>query len=93
MFTLGVANATASVVVLALFITSPEVEREYVSVNVLWVLCLIMIFWTNRIWIAARRGLVDEDPVEFALHDRASQLAVLASLAVVLTARYVTLPF
>ncbi|MGF1619686.1 MAG: UbiA family prenyltransferase [Rhodomicrobiaceae bacterium] len=93
MFTLGVANATASIVVLALFINSPEVEREYVSVNVLWVLCLIMIFWTNRIWIAARRGLVDEDPVEFALHDKASHLAVLASLAVVLFARYVTLPF
>lgn len=92
-FMLGVANATASVVVLALFITSPEVNREYVSQDVLWVLCLAMIFWTNRIWIAARRGDVDEDPVEFALHDRASQLTGLIGVAVVLIARYVDLPF
>lgn len=93
MFVLGVANATASVVVLALYITSPEVEQEYANVSVLWGLCLVMIFWTNRIWIAARRGLVDEDPVEFALHDRASQLAGLVCIAVVLIARWVNLPF
>lgn len=93
MFALGVANATASVVVLALYISSPEVEQEYANVSVLWGLCLVMIFWTNRIWIAARRGLVDEDPVEFALHDRASQLAGLVCVAVVLIARYLNLPF
>lgn len=92
-FVLGVANATASVVVLALFITSPEVNREYVSQDLLWVLCLAIIFWTNRIWIAARRGDVDEDPVEFALHDRASQLTGALCVVVVLIARYVELPF
>ena len=93
MFMLGIANATASVVVLALFINSPEVRHEYLSVKILWGLCLVMIFWTNRIWIAARRGLVDEDPVEYALRDRASQLAGLVCIAVVLTARYVQFPF
>lgn len=93
MFILGVANATASVVVLALFINSPEVEREYASRDVLWGLCLVMIFWTNRIWVAARRGDVDEDPVEFALHDRASQLAGVLCILVVVIARYTNLPF
>jgi 4-hydroxybenzoate polyprenyltransferase len=93
LFSLGVANATASIVVLSLFISSPEVSQEYASPNVLWVLCLVMIFWTNRVWIAARRGLVDEDPVDFALHDRASQLAGVVCVAVVLIARYVELPF
>jgi 4-hydroxybenzoate polyprenyltransferase len=91
-FILGVANATASVVVLALFITSPEVNREYASQDILWILCLAMIFWTNRIWLAARRGDVDEDPVEFALQDRASQLTALVGIAVVLIARYIDLP-
>ncbi len=92
MFMLGVANATASVVVLALFINSPEVNLEYANQHILWALCLVMIFWTNQIWIAARRGMVDEDPVEFALHDRASQLAGVISVIVVLIARYVELP-
>ncbi|NJM35977.1 MAG: UbiA family prenyltransferase, partial [Rhodomicrobium sp.] len=73
MYILGVANATASIVVFALFINSPEVQREYASRDVLWVICLVLIFWTNRLWITARRGGVDEDPVEFALKDPASR--------------------
>ncbi len=93
MFTLGVANATASVLVFALFINSPEVQQEYQSRDVLWIICLVLIFWTNRIWIAAKRGDVDEDPVEFALHDRASQLAGLLCVAAILVARYVDLSF
>jgi 4-hydroxybenzoate polyprenyltransferase len=93
MFMLGIANATASIVVLALFINSPEVEQEYIGRNLLWALCLIMMFWTNRIWIAARRGVVHEDPVEFALGDRASQVAAILCVVVVLTARYIAMPF
>ena len=93
MFILGAANATASILVFALFINSPEVQLEYASRDVLWVICLVLIFWTNRIWIAAKRGDVDEDPVEFALHDRASQLAGIICVVVVLVARYVELPF
>jgi 4-hydroxybenzoate polyprenyltransferase len=92
-FSLGVANATASIVVLALFINFPDASNEYASRNLLWALCLIMIFWTNRMWISARRGLVDDDPVDFALRDRASQLAAVLSIAVVLVARYIDLPF
>jgi 4-hydroxybenzoate polyprenyltransferase len=93
MFALGVSNATASVLVFALFINSPEVQQEYQSRDVLWVICLVLIFWTNRMWIAAKRGDVDEDPVEFALHDRPSQLAGLICVAAILAARYVDLSF
>jgi 4-hydroxybenzoate polyprenyltransferase len=93
MFMLGVANATASVLVFALFVNSPEVQLEYRSRDVMWIICLVLIFWTNRIWISARRGDVDEDPVEFAIHDRASQLAGLICIAAVLIARYVYMTF
>ncbi len=93
MFVLGVANATASVLVFALFINSPEVQQEYLSRDVLWIICLVLIFWTNRIWIAAKRGDVDEDPVEFALRDRASQLAGLICVAAILIARYLDVSF
>ena len=48
---------------------------------------------TNRMWIAARRGDVDEDPVEFALHDRASQLAGVICVGAILVARYTDLAF
>lgn len=93
MFMLGIASSTASIVVLALFINSPEVQAEYASRNLLWALCLIMMFWTNRIWIEAKRGTVNEDPVEFAIGDRASQISGALCVVVVLLARFVELPF
>jgi 4-hydroxybenzoate polyprenyltransferase len=92
MYMLGIANATASIVVFALFINSPEVQREYASRDVLWIICLVLIFWTNRVWITARRGGVDEDPVEFALKDPASRAAGAICVLVMLTARYFDLP-
>ncbi len=93
MFILGIANATASIVVLALFINSPDVQADYPGRHLLWGLCLIMMFWTNRIWIAAKRGVVNEDPVEFALGDRPSQIAAVLCVILVLGARYFALPF
>ena len=93
MFVLGVSNATASVLVFALFINSPEVQQDYQSRDLLWVICLVLIFWTNRMWIAAKRGDVDEDPVEFALRDRASQMAGLICVGAILLARYINVSF
>lgn len=88
MFTLGVANATASVVVLALYINSDEVTTLYPNAEGLWLLCLVLLFWTNRLWVRARRGGIHEDPVVFAITDRVSQLSGLVFAAVVLLARY-----
>jgi 4-hydroxybenzoate polyprenyltransferase len=53
---------------------------------VLWLLCPLTLFWVSRIWIAAARGEIDEDPVAFALRDRASLLVVLLSFLTMLAA-------
>ncbi len=88
MFTLGVANATASVVVLALYLNSAEVTKLYPNSQVLWLLCLLLLFWTNRIWIRARRGQIHDDPLVFAISDRVSQLTGLLFIIVVLAGRF-----
>ncbi len=93
MFILGIASSIASIVVLALYINSPSVQNAYPGQSLLWALCLIMMFWTNRIWIAAKRGVVHEDPVEFALGDYASLISAALCVTIVLIARYVALPF
>ncbi|MFD1103655.1 hypothetical protein [Sphingobium olei] len=36
--------------------------------------CLPLIYWLNRIWMMARRGEVEGDPVAFAIKDRRSIL-------------------
>ena len=89
MFSLGISNATASVVVLALYINgSDEVSLLYSNSQILWLLCLLLLYWNNRTWVGARRGKIDDDPVVFAIKDRVSQLVGIASLLVVLAARY-----
>ncbi len=89
MFALGISNATASVVVLALYISSDQITRLYPGSEILWLLCFLLLYWSNRIWVGARRGKINDDPVVFAIKDRVSQMIGVAFVAVVLAARYV----
>ena len=87
MFVLGIANSTAATVVFAFYISSNEVKALYHRPDVLWLLCLLLLYWTNRIWIGTRRGKINEDPVIFAVKDKVSRLVGLAAVAVVIAAR------
>jgi 4-hydroxybenzoate polyprenyltransferase len=87
MFSLGIANATAATVVLAFYISSAEVKVLYREPELLWGLCLLMLYWSNRIWVGARRGKIHDDPVVFAIKDKVSRYICLLMLVVVLAAR------
>jgi 4-hydroxybenzoate polyprenyltransferase len=89
MFSLGIANATAATVVLALYVSSEEVRALYRSPSILWSLCLLLLYWSNRIWVGARRGKINEDPVIFAVRDRVSRAVGVLALLCVLAARFV----
>jgi 4-hydroxybenzoate polyprenyltransferase len=89
LFALGVSNATAATLVLAFYISSAEVKILYSEPMLLWLLCLLMLYWSNRIWIGARRGKIHDDPVVFTLKDRVSRYVFLAMILVVLAARFV----
>jgi len=87
MFVLGIANSTAATVVFAFYISSNEVKSLYHEPDLLWMLCLLMLYWSNRIWIGTKRGKINEDPVVFAVKDKVSRLVGLAAVAVVIAAR------
>lgn len=63
-----------SVLVMALYINSPDVARLYSRPQVLWFVCLLLIYWVSRVTLIANRGLMSDDPVIFALKDRTSQI-------------------
>jgi 4-hydroxybenzoate polyprenyltransferase len=88
MFALGIASATASVIVLALYVSSSEVTKYYHEPRILWLLCLLMLLWTNRIWVGARRRKIHDDPIVFAIKDRVSLFTGLLAVATVFLARY-----
>jgi hypothetical protein len=69
--------------VYCLYITSDEVQRLYQRPDVLWLGLPVFLYWIGRVWLLAHRGDVHEDPVLFALRDRASYV-VAACMAVVL---------
>jgi 4-hydroxybenzoate polyprenyltransferase/phosphoglycolate phosphatase-like HAD superfamily hydrolase len=79
---LGGAMAAASVVVLAVYLSSPAVSGVYRNARVLWLTCPLFTFWMFRAWFVAHRGGMHDDPVAFALKDRVSW-GVLLGLAAV----------
>jgi 4-hydroxybenzoate polyprenyltransferase/phosphoserine phosphatase len=82
---LGAASGYIAVLVLALYINSPEVKVLYNRPEVLWMVCLVLLYWISRIWLISHRGQMHDDPIVFALRDRASYLAgVVCAGAVIL---------
>ncbi len=83
--TSGISAGMVSILVMALFINDIRETGIYAAPDLLWLLCLGLLYWINRVWMMAKRGQVDGDPVAFALKDRRS-LALGAMMAVVFVA-------
>lgn len=83
---LGLISGLLSVVILALYISSPEIHALYQSPLLLWLIIPLLVFWISRIWFLAHRGEIDEDPTTFALKDTVSYVVGGAVLITVLIA-------
>ena len=70
--TAGAAAGYLSVLVLVLYVASPEVAELYERPTLLWLVGALVLFWITRLWLLAGRGVVDDDPILFAAKDRAS---------------------
>ena len=67
---IGVSAGFLSVLVMALYINSPEVGRVYDQPQALWIICPLLLFWIGRVWLQTHRGLMHDDPVVFAARDK-----------------------
>ncbi|WP_191487447.1 UbiA family prenyltransferase [Pseudomonas sp. FEN] len=66
---MGTASGYLSVLVLVLYIHDGGTLSLYSHPQFIWLACPLLLFWITRIWILTHRGLMNEDPVVFALHD------------------------
>ena len=82
-FTMGITSGYLSVLVLALYVSSQDVRRLYTHPGWLWLLCPLVLFWISELWLRARRGEVDDDPLIFALRNRSSWIVLALGAAVV----------
>lgn len=69
---LGTSSGYLSVLVFALYVTSPQVAVLYRAPGILWFACPLLLYWISRVWFLAHRGTLSEDPLVFALRDPAS---------------------
>jgi 4-hydroxybenzoate polyprenyltransferase/phosphoserine phosphatase len=76
MLSVGVSCGTMSVLVLALYINSPEVEAQYANKSLLWVGLPLALYWICRVWMKTHRGQMHDDPVVFAARDWQSWLVI-----------------
>jgi len=83
---MATSSGYMAVLVMALYVNSGEVLPLYHTPAALWALCPILLFWVSRVLMLANRGLMNDDPVVFALRDRVSLLAGLAALLAIVAA-------
>ena len=83
---LTAASGFVAVLVLALYINSIEVKALYRHPELLWGICIILVYWLGRVYFLTGRGQMHQDPVIFAATDRISLLAGTLVVAVFLAA-------
>jgi len=83
---MGVVSSYIAILVIALYIHDPLVTAKYSSPVWLWLVIPAMLYWLSRVWLIANRGELHEDPVLFALRDKASYVVAIVCLVSVLVA-------
>ena len=76
---LGTASGYLSILVLALYLNSPDIAKLYTQPKIAWGLVPIMLYWISRIWMETHRGNMHDDPLVYALKDRISLLTGVAA--------------
>lgn len=71
---LGASSGYLSVLVLSLYINETSTASMYSHPTLIWLACPLLLYWISRTWMITHRGLMHDDPVVFALKDRASQI-------------------
>ena len=69
---LGVAAGYNAILILALYVNSPEIGALYPNEWALWMVLPPMLYWISRVWMKSHRGEMHDDPVVFAATDRQS---------------------
>lgn len=83
---MGVASGYLAVLVMALYLNSPEILGRYPHVQLLWGVCPLLMLWVSRIWLKSARGEMTDDPLVFAVRDRMSRYVLVVTVGMILAA-------
>lgn len=80
----GIAAGIAAVLVLALYVRSPDVVQRYALPEALWFALIALLVWQSRAWLDTVRGQMHDDPLIYAIREplgRVLPLVVIASFS------------
>jgi len=83
---MALSAGNATVLVLALYISSADVQALYSRPELLWLVCPILLYWIIRMVMKTHRGQMTDDPIVFAATDRISLFVVAACALIGLAA-------
>lgn len=69
---MAAATGYVAIMVFALYIDSAAASQLYRQPLFLWAICPVLFYWLSRILLLMHRGEMHEDPVVYAISDRAS---------------------
>ena len=73
---MATSSGYVSVLIMALYVNSPQVRDLYQKPSALWGICLVLLFWISRMVMVTHRGKMNDDPVVYAAKDPVSLLCV-----------------
>ncbi len=74
---LGVSCGVMSVLVLALYLSTGAIEHFYSRAPLIWLTCVLLLYWISHMWLMAHRGRMTDDPLVFAVKNPVSLTLVL----------------
>lgn len=82
----ALGSGFTSILVFALYVSSPEVTHLYNQPSILWGICYILLYWLTRTVLVTHRGLMHDDPIIYAATDKVSLICFLAIFVITIAA-------
>lgn len=71
---MGISSGLLSIIVFALYINSSDMLLMYSRPQVLWLICPLLLYWINMLWLKTGREEMHDDPIVFTIKDHQSQI-------------------
>ena len=84
LFPMAAAAGFGAVLIVALYLSSPDVAVLYSHPKRIYLVCPLLIYWVCRVMMLTNRNEMHDDPVVFALTDRLSLLTGVGAVAIIL---------
>ncbi|HTU47757.1 MAG TPA: UbiA family prenyltransferase [Bryobacteraceae bacterium] len=88
----GISSGMLACLIILLYESSQQAQLLYATPQLLFLLCPLLFYWISRLWVLTFRGVLKEDPILFAVHDRVSYAVSFAMAIIVGLAAFVRIP-